>query len=170
MAIPVAVAVDEVGVGHEGPEEDIANIVEYLESLLDAPVRVVARALSSHEIPRMLAGDPAIEILAIDYGGLSSSYGADYENAREMARLARGWADEHPGKVLAVWTRMGLYGSDEIAETFRGVENLIALGDAPSEEAEAFFKSRFGPGDPEWSLRRLGVMVATPPGRGLGDD
>jgi hypothetical protein len=170
-AIRVAVAVDEVGVGGEGPEEDVATITEYLESLLDAPVLVVDQVHSSHDLAGLIARDPEVEILAIDYGGLSSSYGAAYENAREMARLARGWADRHPGKVLAVWTRMGRYGSDEIAETFTGVENLIALGDAPTETAEAFFKGRFGPGDPAWSQRRSGVVTLTPPaGRGLGDD
>jgi hypothetical protein len=66
------------------------------------------------------------DLLVIDYGGLSFGYGDGWTLAHYEVRRACEWAENHPGKLMVIWTAhtARLY-SDELNDAFGHLDNII---------------------------------------------
>lgn len=54
-----------------------------------------------HGDERAMAGMPEVDLLLVDYGGLHHAYG---DALQRYGHSVRRWADEHPGRLVVLWT------------------------------------------------------------------
>lgn len=110
------IIVDPLASGLADPEQEIQEIFEKLKSW-GLPVEL---KVSGHG---MQLFKERLDILVIDYGGLSIGAG---DTAAFQVREAVRWAQEHPGSVLTLWSKhtWRIY-HYELEEEFPPLENLL---------------------------------------------
>ena len=124
--IKVGIVVDSMAGFDLTPEEEIEEIMEYLMIGAKLPVQLVAGGEHMGVINRK-----SIDLLIIDYGGmLPGAYGVQVSQIRGACE----WAENHPGKIMIIWSNFTreIY-IDELEEHFGDLDNVRFR-----------FKSRFG--------------------------
>lgn len=95
IKVRVGIVNDPVGALGQTPGEEAQDILLEMEGWDIEPV-LITHGLGMHVIR-----DRNIDILVIDYGGMS--YGAG-DTAEWQVKEAITWAKDHPGKLLILWT------------------------------------------------------------------
>lgn len=79
---------------------------------------------------------PVPELLIIDYGGMSASgaHGTALFNVRYMLE----WMDDHPGRLIIIWTMFTEYLFEEAIEEMevRERDNVVLIGSLKVDELE----------------------------------
>ena len=123
--IKVGIVVDSRGGFDLTPEEEIEEIIKFF-AMFDIPVKLVASGEHMGVINRK-----NIDLLILDYGGmLPGAYGVQVSQIRAACE----WAENHPGKIMIIWSShtREIY-IDELEEHFGDLDNIRFR-----------FKSRFG--------------------------
>jgi hypothetical protein len=114
--IRVAVIVDPFGV--ESLEEEVGNIMFAMENL-ELPCELVKFGESP-----MILKDTSADLVIIDYGGMSLMGG--WDTAKANIGYVCQWAEDHPSKVVLIWTnytaRVYL---DELENHFGQLNNIF---------------------------------------------
>jgi len=139
--IRVGIVVDFMGWSEQTPEEERDEIIELLQAttLEGANVKLVAYANWVHGV----TGTP-MDLFVLDYGGVLP--GAD-DMVRSQIRTAIKWAEDHPGKLLYLYTDFTRnWYEREYDETFGGHENIVYRfrNDHLEDEVEAKIRQWFG--------------------------
>jgi len=123
MTLPRAgIIVDNLGSLGESPEEEADFIIRALKSIYDFPCEMVQFSTDYNDI-----GKKNIDLLILDFGGLTSGYGTGH-TIGAYQRNALKWADEHPGKLLLIWTAFTAHWIiEDIGEDFGGRANVLAV-------------------------------------------
>lgn len=123
--VKIAIVVDSMGDFDLTPEQEIEEIVEFL-AVKCFPVKLVAGG----EHMGVIDGK-SIDLLIIDYGGLMvGAHGVQISQIRGACE----WAENHPGKIMIIWSNFTreIY-IDELEHVFGDLDNIRFR-----------FKSRFG--------------------------
>lgn len=131
QAVAIAIVTD---VYCDDPCAERAEIAEQfqrqLESVVNEPLNVEVKATGRgiHEVK-----DVIVDVLILDYG--AAQFGAT-EMGRWQSRDARKWAEDHPGKILLLWTSF----TKQLYETewsqYDNLPNVIYRWEEPPLEAD----------------------------------
>ncbi len=123
--IRIAIVVDSMAGFVITPEQEIEEIIEFL-TVKCFPISLVAGG----EHMGIIDGK-SVDLLIIDYGGLGPGAGG---LAVSQIRAACEWAENHPGKIMIIWSNFTreIY-IDELEEHFGDLDNIRFR-----------FKKRFG--------------------------
>lgn len=122
-SIRVAIITD---LGASDPDEERDMIADQLGDYLEANVSVVASGRSMSAVTLK-----TFDILVLDYGG-ASIHGTDNLAGWEI-RAACEWAENHPGRVLLLWTTFtALEYGHELEAEFGHLDNvMVRFGTKP---------------------------------------
>lgn len=127
------------------PEEEWAEMIEELEDI-GLNIGGYKGSLAPQEI---LEYNP--DLLIVDYGGMSVAGCSDTmtSNVRHFCR----WAEDHPGKLMVVWTHTStLFYRQELESEFGHLNNIILRsGLCDSEEFDPKIQSWFGVDYPDFT-------------------
>ena len=104
------------------PLTDIEDDAKFAESVLKRiggiPAKILHVTSAPHDIPK------STDLLVIDYGGMSVFGGEG--NSRFAVMMACEWAENHPGKLVLIWTAYTakLY-DHELQATFGHLDNIV---------------------------------------------
>jgi len=101
--------------------EEVEDIIKTLSNW-GLQTRLVGHDVDARALVNIYPND--IDLLVLDYGGVSSGYGWDTVFANLSYLL--NWVSDHPGKILLVWTGFtrSILESDEFS-AFRELENVL---------------------------------------------
>jgi hypothetical protein len=130
-----------MGWSGQTPEEERDEIIEMLRitTLEGAEVKLVAYSNSVHGVT-----DTPMDLFVLDYGGMLP--GAD-DMVRHQIRNAIKWAEDHPGKLLYLYTDFTRrWYQWEFDENFSGLDNIVYrfAHDHLGDEVEAKIRLWFG--------------------------
>lgn len=119
------------------PEEEREEIVRALSEYgLE-----ISRVVASFDITEVLESNP--DLVIVDYGGMSTS-GA-YDTASWNINYLRGWAEDHPGKLIALWTYYtGVLYKQEFDAEFGHLGNVTYPTGSSDSTVEDKIKAWFG--------------------------
>lgn len=100
-------------------EEEREVALSELELWTKRPFEVVWHG-TEREMPKM----PDVDLLLVDYGGLHHAYGDAIE---VYGRAVKRWADEHPGKLVLLWTAFTAACYKAVFEDFQSGEANILM-------------------------------------------
>lgn len=110
-------------------DEQAAQEIEALREIDLLDVVLIARL---DGMIRVKDYDP--DLLLIDYGGLSAQYGC-WERAVTEVEYACKWAEDHPGKLMVIWTYFTSRLYREVEDQFKHLTNvLVRTMDRDSDE------------------------------------
>lgn len=112
--LKIGIVVDPSGYTLEEEQKIIAG--NFCYSGIPVDVRFIEHGMKDF--------NKSVDVLVIDYGGMDI-FGSP-AMAREQVRLACKWAEEHPGKVLFLFTKhtSAIY-KDELESEFADLNNII---------------------------------------------
>lgn len=124
--------------GSNDPAEEVESIVYELETCLEANVSVVVQGRGVHVLTLK-----TFDLLVLDYGGASVA-GGTQDLVEWQIRCACEWAENHPGKVLLLWTSYtALEYGYELEAVFGHLDNvMVRFGTKPwnmHDEDESVF-------------------------------
>ena len=121
--IKIGIINDPLGSSGFTPEEEAEEIALTLRS------SGLASELVAHGNDLRAVQDKDIDVLIIDYGGMSV-YGS-FESAEYNIRRACEWAEEHPGKLMVIWTPFTARAYEgELQDRFGHLDNILMRYDS----------------------------------------
>lgn len=112
QAIKVGIVVDDAGT--EDQVEDIMGLLEASDISCTLAIK--------HRGVHMLR-DKDIDMLIVDYGGIARL--GQMSAVEWQMNEARKWADEHPSKLMILWTPFTSQYYKEFNETLPAIENVL---------------------------------------------
>jgi hypothetical protein len=118
--IKTAIIIDS-SYNNDRNQSEIRGILATLADATELPLSLVASGTDT----RILKEHDDLDLVVIDYGGLSTSYGASWERAEWEVRTVCEWAREHPGKLVVLWTAFThrIY-AEGLEDDFGGLDNI----------------------------------------------
>lgn len=92
-------------------------------SLQDLGIAFHIAYFSQEGAYRFLQADPYLDVLFIDYGGMSVM-GA-HDTAKSNVRGVKNYADNHPGTLIVFWTEFTSELYREVSEEFGAIDNCV---------------------------------------------